>query len=584
MAKNKKHKVEIKEQQRITPGSFINIQNNLNKYEQSEENKAEELEDETEDIDNEENEQKEKDDKEDEVQEKENSEDEDSNSNENQNNNNEDGLNNQQNKDLGQRNSNDSIISSGENINQTENEEGYEEDEEQNEIEETETIEEKLESSNRLTENINTMANKAKDTALLFVKIVTNPVFLVILLLLFIMAYMTSAILIIGQNDYNVLCDDMGVGSLMLDPEADAFTRQAAIASWLTSTPFELMGGQPLTREQAIGIMGNLIQESYGANPRAFQGDHSITKWENCDNNCILALGDVGGKAIGIIQWDKGRRIELVKFAISEGTEWHDLNTQLKYLKKEMDNGYELDQLKAGGFHEVSKSVADYVRIFNQKFERSADAFADGNHPRVRAAESFGNNYAGSGVSVAGGLANFCIGGMGGVDTSNLVQLAIASAWPDKEDSRGTCSNPGYVNCGQTYSMAAYKEIKLLAESNGGKDPIQGLLASCDRYVATMYKASGRDINIPWGGANIQGAYMRSSPKWRQISCEDRQPGDVLWRDGHVMLYLGIVNGADSIGSASLSNRTGAISGVRCSGSSFIGDGDTAIGFRMVSD
>ena len=75
---------------------------------------------------------------------------------------------------------------------------------------------------------------------------------------------------------------------------------------------------------------------------------------------------------------------------------------------------------------------------------------------------------------------------------------------------------------------------------------------------------------------------MDSSLDWAQVSCQDRQPGDVLWRNRHVMLYVGHVNGKDSIASASFMERSASLSSVSCQGDLFVADGDTAIGYRKV--
>lgn len=417
------------------------------------------------------------------------------------------------------------------------------------------------------------------------VKLVLNPIFWIIIAVLIIIAFIASTQSIVGKTDYNIECDSQGVGGVSLDSDADDFTRQSAIASWLTSTPFDITGGKPLNREQAMGIMGNLMEESYGANNFAIQNDHSKEKWKTCDNNCVLAWGNADGKGIGIVQWDTGRRIKLVKFAISEGTQWHDLNTQLKYLKSEMDSGYDSDQLVKGGFHDMTKSIDEYTKIWNVWFERSgASGTPAGDNPRIKKANDFAALYTGgSGGSSGGGLSSNCLGGgMGSVDTSNLIQLAIASAWPNRNDSLGSCPQ-GYTNCGLSFAKPEYIAAKEAAEAATGQDPLRGLFASCDRYVATMLRATGTDPNFPWGDTGLQGNYLRNNKNgWQKISCQDRQPGDVLWRPGHIMLYLGNVNGKDSLGSASHKERTAAINPVSCSGSRFNADGKGADGWRKV--
>lgn len=440
----------------------------------------------------------------------------------------------------------------------------------------------KIGEAEKFVKNVKRNVKVVANIAITIFNLLINPIFWIIVLIIIIIVYFSSMLAIVGQNDYNIMCDQSGVGVVSIDPSADDFTRQSAIVSWLTSTPFEINGGRPLSREQAIGIIGNMMSESYGANPRAIQGDSSLSQWETSDNDEVLSWGNDGGKAIGIIQWDKGRRVELVNFAISEGTEWHDLTTQLKFLKSEMDAG-EKEQLISGGFNEPGKSLEEYTKIWNTHFERSAQAGTPaGDNPRIANAEAFSSAYQGGSSTM--GLSSNCLGGLfvgGGVDTSNIIELAIASAWPNKNRALGNCSN--LTNCGQTFSTDAYKQAKIMAEAATNNDPISGLLASCDRFVATMYRATGHDLSFPWGGANEQGNYMKESQNWAQVSCQERRPGDVLWRDGHVMLYVGNVNGGDSIASASIKTRTASLSGVSCQGDEFVADGNTNIGFRKVN-
>lgn len=440
----------------------------------------------------------------------------------------------------------------------------------------------KIGKADKFVKDVKHNAKLAGNVALTLLKFLLNPIFWIIVGIIIIIIYFSSTLAVIGQNDYNIMCDESGIGVVSIDPNADDFTRQSAIVSWLTSTPFEINGGRPLSREQAIGIMGNMMSESYGANPRAIQGDSSLSQWETTSNDEVLSWGNVGGKAIGIIQWDRGRRVALVNFAKSEGTQWYDLTTQLKFLKSEIDSGYENEQLISGGFNEPGKSLEEYTKIWNKYFERSAQAGTPaGDNPRIANAEAFSSAYQGG--SFTTGLSSNCLGGLfagGGVDTSNIVELAISAAWPNRNSALGSCST--LTNCGQTFATNAYKQAKIMAEAATSNDPIRGLLASCDRFVATMYRATGHDSSFPWGDTAIQGNYMKESPKWAQVSCQERRPGDVLWRPGHVMLYVGNVNGKDSIASASIRQRTASLSGVSCQGDEFVADGDTAIGFRKV--
>lgn len=444
---------------------------------------------------------------------------------------------------------------------------------------------EKAKQAEKIIRNTQKVAELTGTAITNFISIIMNPISWIVMGLILVVAIVFSTTSTIGQNDYNIMCDSFGVGEISVDSDADAFTRQSAIVSWLISTPFELNNGRPLTKEQAFGVMGNMMSESYGANPKAIQGDSTTTQWQTCDNNCVKGWGLIGGKAVGIIQWDTGRRISLVNFAEKEGTQWHDLTTQLKFLKSEMDSGYENQQLKAGGFNQVGKSIAEYTKIWNKRFERSAESgTAAGDNPRIANAEKLAASYKGGGSISSSSLSSNCIGsgGVGGnLNTSNIAELAISVSYPTRSVAKGTCV--GLVDCGQAFATDAYKQAKIIAEKASSADPIKGLLASCDRFVATILRATGADKNFPWGATEAQLAHMQSSPNWKQVSCQQRQPGDVLWRDGHVMMYVGMVNGKDSIASASISERTASLSEMSCQGDKYIADDGANIGFRKVN-
>ena len=445
---------------------------------------------------------------------------------------------------------------------------------------------EKVKQAEKIIRNTQKAAELTGTAITNFISIIMNPISWIVMGLILVVAIVFSTTSTIGQNDYNIMCDSFGVGEISVDSDADAFTRQSAIVSWLINTPFELNNGRPLTKEQAFGIMGNMMSESYGANPKAIQGDSTTTQWQTCDNNCVKSWGLIGGKAVGIIQWDTGRRISLVNFAEKEGTQWHDLTTQLKFLKSEMDSGYENQQLKAGGFNQVGKSIAEYTKIWNKRFERSAESgTAAGDNPRIANAEKFATSYKGGGSISSSSLSSNCIGsgGVGGnLNTSNIAELAISVSYPTRSVAKGTCP-AGLENCGQSFATEAYKQAKIIAEKASSADPIKGLLASCDRFIATIIRATGADKSFPWGATEHQLAYMQNSPNWKQVSCQQRQPGDVLWRDGHVMMYVGMVNGKDSIASASISERTASISEMSCQGDKYIADDGANIGFRKVN-
>lgn len=422
-------------------------------------------------------------------------------------------------------------------------------------------------------------------------KLLVNPVFWAAIAAVIVLAVIISMASVIGGNDYNKACDSNGVGSVNVADDADDFTRQAAIASWLMNTPFNVTGGQPMTKEQAAGVLGNLMLESYMANPKAIQGDHTVTEWQTCDNDCILSWGG-SGKAIGLVQWMGNRRIGLAKFAKSEGTQWYDLTTQLKYLKMELDGegpggSYDMNQLVSGGFGDPNKTLEDYTWIWQNKFERAGESRTSSVYlMREQYAQEFYSRFDGSGVG-GGSLATQCVGGAGSIDASNLVQLALDISYTreEKRAGYGYGSCGALAGCGQSFSKPEYIAAKKLAEETTGADPFPGLTASCDRMAATLYRLTGVDENFPWGDTGTQINYMNDpSNGWVKVSCQERQPGDALAKVGHIMVYIGMIDGRDTIASASIRNRSAHLSDLSCKADGkFYADGMAVQGWRKVN-
>lgn len=90
----------------------------------------------------------------------------------------------------------------------------------------------------------------------------------------------------------------------------------------------------------AAAIMGNYCHESAGTAakkiyPMADQAKGGRAYWEEgispCTNDEIIARGSVYNKAVGIGQWDGGRRLRLAQFAKETGRNWYELDVQLEF-------------------------------------------------------------------------------------------------------------------------------------------------------------------------------------------------------------------------------------------------------------
>lgn len=123
--------------------------------------------------------------------------------------------------------------------------------------------------------------------------------------------------------------------------------------------------------------------------------------------------------------------------------------------------------------------------------------------------------------------------------SNSLNDVALKLAWP--ESGHGCNAKPEY--------QAAAKEV-------GTWDYLNG--CSCDRFVATVIRYAGADPNVPKGATGDQLAYFRNHPElYQEIdnigNTSNLQPGDILVRDGHIMMYVHREDGTEGIAHASIS-------------------------------
>lgn len=119
-------------------------------------------------------------------------------------------------------------------------------------------------------------------------------------------------------------------------PRSAVANNQQAIISYLRQQHF--------SANAINGILGNLYVES-SLNPSAFNSREG---------------------AIGIAQWEGGRRTALQQYARSEGRTENDLAAQLGFLVEELKNSGIINELNSAG------SASDAAALFDQKYERSA--------------------------------------------------------------------------------------------------------------------------------------------------------------------------------------------------------------------
>lgn len=138
------------------------------------------------------------------------------------------------------------------------------------------------------------------------------------------------------------------------------------------------------SKEAVAGMMGNVEQES----------GFKIAAVEQTATN--------PGEGHGLCQWSFGRKTALKEYAKKKGTGWDDLQTQLEYLKIELDGGEGRNFSGGIGAFKKLTSVEAATREFCLKFERP-----NANHVnwgvRNGASTKYYNEFKDKSFSTAGG-------------------------------------------------------------------------------------------------------------------------------------------------------------------------------------
>lgn len=137
-------------------------------------------------------------------------------------------------------------------------------------------------------------------------------------------------------------------------------SNQTAVTGSGSSAIYKFLKAKGLTAPQIAGIMGNLQVES-GFNPQAY---------------------NAGEGAIGIAQWELGRRQALQAYAAAHGGKETDLNIQLNYLWTELTQSYGSAYLQLRG----ATTAEQAATIWDSQYEGSAGTTRG---QRISAAQSW---------------------------------------------------------------------------------------------------------------------------------------------------------------------------------------------------
>lgn len=263
----------------------------------------------------------------------------------------------------------------------------------------------------------------------------------------------------------------------------------------------------------AAGAMGNIHYESGSFSPNSIERGYTET---------------TGG--IGICQWTNnnrgstGRNTNLRDYATSKGTTWQDENIQVEFLRGELTKGggadgyavYQLlnkkiyygSELACESGWKNATTVEDATKAFCYSFERPGKEYAQSSmSTRISYAWQYYNMY--SGMEAPQELDTQLTG-----DNKAKMESMISQAIKIANDDR-------------------YQYSQSFRESQYYYD--------CSSFVSRLYTQYFGISRLDSGSAGKGTDNIRANckSKYTQVSMTSLQPGDILWRDGHVALYIG---------------------------------------------
>lgn len=298
---------------------------------------------------------------------------------------------------------------------------------------------------------------------------------------------------------------------------------------------FNYLTGRGYTKEQAAGVVGNMIHES-GVEPKKKQGGAIVSS----DG---LTEAELSNKKLGwgIVQWTPpGKMIRPSRESGKKAEDIDSLAYQLDFLYGQLTGNSPIPELDAGDKLKQARSVEDAAYAFAKYYERFGgsddDSNPEFNERRLTAREVF-KAYGGGGPGTAAGGSNGC------AVTGDIAQTALKLAWPNKDEG-------GVDRHGILKEDATPEYQQAMPQYNPGPSRTSNYpWTDCGVFTATVIRMTF-DPQYQERGTDLQRGYVESHPDKYQIirspqSTADVQPGDIMIGDGHTYMYTGPYTGDD---------------------------------------
>jgi murein DD-endopeptidase MepM/ murein hydrolase activator NlpD len=301
---------------------------------------------------------------------------------------------------------------------------------------------------------------------------------------------------------------------------------------------FNYFASNGYSKEQAAGIVGNMIHES-GVEPARLQSTPpgTITHASDAKDN---------SNGWGIVQWTPaGKMIKPSLEAGNDDAKIESLEFQLDFLKKQLDGGTPIGEKNAGDQVKAAQTVDEAAVAFGRYYERFAGS-DDLSNPRYTQRKTAAREV----LSTFGGGAGGTATGGCGAGNGDIVKTAMGLAWKDR----------GH---GQEKADATKEYQDAMPKYNGATDIYP--YSDCGVFVATVMVMSGVDKDYVRRGTGSQRDYVKSSSKYETFdnlnSVDQLQPGDIFVNGGHTFIYTGPYKGSDGKNWNAVSASLGSAAG-----------------------
>lgn len=369
------------------------------------------------------------------------------------------------------------------------------------------------------------------------ISLLASPAFWVIVLCLIIILFLWGVGKTMGSDSFEYDCGEtLEAPNFTTDEISNKNDRAKHVMGHLMNNG--------MTKEQASVIAAYVLNQSE-ADPLYNAGNIAGMSNEGVKNAKSFSVGLTGNMDSR----------SLASFAEENGSNWKDASTQLMFLSKTLSE--KNSDLKKSGF--IKKPSADSlekglgIEIKNKdKIKKSAKNLEKTYKDEGQQCKTIGDGTERNHWAPLSDGPNE----KSGLNKSSAADLAWDYSWDYQgHDSYEVHKNGGLCGNGLSCLDTTPEKLAQVVDEVYATDPdtIYGgkrYTKDCGRNVALAMKGSGTDPDYPWGNVAAQEAYMKSSSKYEEIDCNNREAGDILiYADqGHTLMYVGTRSG-DGTGS-----------------------------------